>query len=396
MKRSMTAFLMLALAASPGVYGQQQATDEAQQGPSASASFAQAVEAVAQGTQAATSQDHVLLHRNTPVCLRPSRDLSARNTKAGDHLTFRLHGDLSAEGLIVAADGATVSATVTEVKKSGRFLRDGKLAFRFDPLLLATGQPATLMKRVRTERVPGPACIDEGNIICIPIVGEIITVALIPIVAPFLKGDEATVAEDECLDLAIASDISLDKAEIIRNQPQSGSWKARLQQLILHDVAPQTAFPPGARMPMESGNDIMELDLISGKERRLGKCHHCYSPVACPDCFLSRAERYKIAFLQADGIYAMWADSKHDVKHGSQFRISQRRFSRIVGVLGPDLAMLDAGPQACRIALLDTASGPVELLDEMDCDELAPGYAQQTRTGAPAWLDSNHLLYMRK
>jgi hypothetical protein len=396
MKRSMAAFLMLALAAPPCVHGRQQPEGEWQQGPSPSLPVALAAGTVPQGPQAAEAKDHVLLRRNTPVCLRPSHDLSARNTKIGDHVTFRLHGDISAEGLIVAADGAEVSATVTEVKKSGRFLRDGKLAFRFDPLLLATGQPVTLMKRVRTERSLGLTCVEEGNIVCLPVIGPVLIVSLTPIIAPFLKGNEATVPENQCLDLVIASDISLDKAEIIRKQPQNGSWKARLQQLILHDVAPQTALPPGAGKPMQSGNDIMEFDLISGKERRLGECHHCYSPVACPDCFLPGAERYKIAFLQADGIYAMWADSKHDVKHGSQLRVSQRRFSRIVGVLGPDLAMLDISPQACRIALLDTASVPVELLDEMDCDEVAPGYAQQARTGTPAWLDSNHLLYLRK
>ena len=395
MKRSMTAFLMLALAVPPCVHGRQQPEGECQQGPSASLPVAQAAGAVPQCTQAAGAKDHALLRRNTPVCLRPSHDLSADNTKIGDHVTFRLHGDISAEGLIVAADGAAVSATVTEVKRSRRLLRDGKLDFRFDPLLLATGQPVTLMKRVRTERSLGLTCVEEGNIVCLPVIGPVIAVPFIPIVLLF-KGNEAKVAENECLDMAITSDISLDKAEIIRKQPQTGSWKARLQQLILHDVAPQAALPPGARKPMEPGNNIMELDLISGKERRLGECHHCYSPVACPDCFLSGAERYKIVFLQADGIYAMWADAKHDVKHSSQFRLSLRRFSRIVGVLGPDLAMLDAGPQACRIALLATAPGQVELLDEMDCDEVAPAYAQQARTGTPAWLDSNHLLYVRK
>jgi hypothetical protein len=147
---------------------------------------------------------------------------------------------------------------------------------------------------------------------------------------------------------------------------------------------------------MQSGNDIMELDLISGKERRLGECHHCYSPVACPDCFLPGADRYKIAFLQPDGIYAMWADSKHDVKHGGHVRVSVRTFSRIVGVLGADLAVLDAGPQFCRIVLLRMDLGPVGPLDAMDCNEVAPGYAQQARTGTPARLDSNHLLYVRK
>jgi hypothetical protein len=118
--------------------------------------------------------------------------------------------------------------------------------------------------------------------------------------------------------------------------------------------------------------------------------------VSCPDFLKPSADRYNIIFLQPDGIYFMEADAKHDVKHGRQFRVSQRRFSRIVGVLGPDLAMLDAGPQACRIVLLSTDSGPVEPLDAMDCDEVAPGYAQQARTGTPAWLDSNHLLYVRK
>jgi hypothetical protein len=396
MKRSIAALLMLALAATPGVQGQQQATDEGQQGASASLSIAQNAEAAIHGLQADGSKDHVLLRRNTPVCLRPSHDLSALDTKIGDHVSFHLHGDISAEGLIVAADGTEVSAIATEVKRSGRFLRDGKLTFRFDPLLLATGEHVPLMKHLRTERSPGPSYdIEEGNIMSIPVIREAITVAAIPIV-PFLKGDEARVAENQCMDMAIANDISLDKAEIIRKQQQSGSWKTRLQQLILHDVALQTALPPGAGKPMDSGNDIMEFDLISGNERRLGECHHCYSPVACPDCFLPGANGYQIVFLQANGIYAMWADPKHDVKHGSQTRLSVRTFSRIVGVLGADLAVLDAGPQACRIVLLRTNPFPVEPLDAMDCDEVAPGYAQQARIGTPARLDSNHLLYVRK
>jgi hypothetical protein len=388
MKHFMAAFLMLALAAPPSVQGRQQTTDEGQQGPSASLSIAQTAEAATHGLQAGGSKDHILLRRNTPVCLRPSRDLSAGNTKLGDHVTFHLHGDVSAEGLIVAADGTEVSGTATEVKKSGLFLRDGKLTFRFDPLLLATGEPVQLMKHLWTERAPFPA-YDVNDF-----VRDIATVPFIPI-APFLKGNEARVAANQCMDLAIASDVSLDQAEIIRKQPQSGSWKARLQQLILRDGAPPTAIPPGAARPTQPGNDIMELDLISGKERRLGECHHCYSPVHCPDCFLPGADRYKIAFLQADGIYAMWADSKHDVKHGSQLRVSVRSFSRIVGVLGPDLAVLDEGPQACRIVLLRTDSVLVEPLDAMDCDGVAPGYAQQARTGTPARLDSNHLLYVR-
>jgi hypothetical protein len=389
MKRSMAAFLMLALAASHGVYGRQQTTDEGQQGPSASLSMAQTAEAATHGLQAGGSKDHILLRRNTPVCLRPSRDLSAGNTKLGGHVTFHLHGDVSAEGLIVAADGTEVSGTATEVKKSARLLRDGKLTFRFDPLLLATGEHVPLMKHLWTERSPVPT-YDVYDFAT-----DVLTVPFIPIM-PFLKGYEAKVAEKECIDLAIASDVSLDQAEIIRKQPQSGSWKARLQQLILSDSTPPTGLPPGAGRPMQSGNNIMELDLISGSERRLGKCHHCYSPVHCPDCFLPGADPYKIAFLQADGIYAMWAESKHDVKHDSQVRVSVRTFSRIVGVLGADLAVLDAGPQFCRIVLLRTDSMPVEPLDAMDCDELAPGYAQQVRTGAPARLDSNHLLYVRK
>src|SRR6478752_4831087 len=118
MKHSMAAFLMLALAAPPSVQGRQQTTDEGQQGPSASLSMAQTAEAATHSLQADGSKDHILLRRNTPVCLRPSRDLSALNTKLGDHVTFRLHGDVSAEGLIVAADGTEVSGTATEVKKS--------------------------------------------------------------------------------------------------------------------------------------------------------------------------------------------------------------------------------------------------------------------------------------
>src|SRR6478672_10244074 len=125
MKRFIAAFLMLALATSPGVYGRQQPAGEGQQGPSASLFIAQTAEAATHSLQAEGSKDHILLRRNTPVCLRPSRDLSALNTKLGDHVTFHLHGDVSAEGLIVAADGTEVSATATEVKKSARLLRDG-------------------------------------------------------------------------------------------------------------------------------------------------------------------------------------------------------------------------------------------------------------------------------
>src|ERR1051325_5304343 len=104
MKRSIAAFLMLALAGPPAVYGWQQPAGEGQQGASASLSIAQAAEAATHGLQAGGSKGHILLRRNTPVCLRPSRDLSVGNTKLGDHVTFHLHGDVSAEGLIVAAD----------------------------------------------------------------------------------------------------------------------------------------------------------------------------------------------------------------------------------------------------------------------------------------------------
>jgi hypothetical protein len=332
------------------------------------------------------NEETVLLHKGTEVCLHPSQTLSTQASKQGERVAFQLDNDVFAEGTVVAPRGAKISATIAELKKPGRGDRDGVLALAFDPLRLANGQQVTLVPRHR----PNPSLQHKGSgLEYYLMAGPLLP--LVPFVIPFSKGMDVTLLENQCVNYEVAQDVPVNKTEILSKQPQDNSWKQRFREIVLRVHQQDQHVPSLAIAPAkpEFGNEILGFDVTNGRERRLAECRQCYSPVTCPDCFRVKSDYWRILYLQADGIYSTIAHPEKDLKYLGYDRIFQGSFSRIMGVMGSYLVVADSTPSSCKLVLFGTASGPAYWMDELACDEIAPGYAQEVRTGVSTvqWLE---------
>lgn len=166
-------------------------------------------------TTETSKSETLLLERGTRVCLRPERTLSSRTARRGDQVTFRVHDDVAVGGMIVAPDGAEVSARVAKARKSGRFFHFPKVSIEFDQLRLVNGQTVPLEKYQPHAGASGGSENPAGDIALLVMLAPL----LIPL-APFTKMDDEILDKDKCIDKQIARDIVLDKAEISRLQPQ--------------------------------------------------------------------------------------------------------------------------------------------------------------------------------
>src|SRR5581483_1122729 len=218
--------------------------------------------------------DALVLHKGTPVCLLVTETVSSTTAKAGDHVTFRVDNDLSAQGLTVVSPGTKIDATLRKVQRPRSWVLDAGLGFSLDTLRLVDGQTVALKPR----KTHGDSIWSDDET-------SFWMVALAPITVPWMatqKGDETSQGPGMCLPAETAQDITLDKRKVESLQPQGSiageaNWKTQLQQMLPPSLALNTSVPEP-----EQGEEIEELDLTSGQERRLDKCKHCVSPVAYP------------------------------------------------------------------------------------------------------------------
>jgi hypothetical protein len=57
--------------------------------------------------------------------------------------------------------------------------------------------------------------------------------------------------------------------------------------------------------------------------------------------------------------------------------------------MGSYLVAAESTPSSCKLVLFGTAFGQAYWMDELACDEISPGYAQEVRTGVSTvqWLE---------
>lgn len=91
-----------------------------------------------------SSSGQVLIQDATPVRLRLNRTLSSADAKVGDSVDFEVLDELSVNGALVIARGATAVATVTEAQAKRRMARGGKLNVNIDYVRLTSGDKAAL------------------------------------------------------------------------------------------------------------------------------------------------------------------------------------------------------------------------------------------------------------
>lgn len=325
-------------------------------------------------------EETVLLHKGSEICLHPAHELSTQTSKQGDRVAFSLDDDLFAEGTVVALRGAELSATIAELNKPGRGDKDGVLLLSFDPLRFANGQQITLSPRHRPNAsINSKDSGREDYLMAGPLL------PLVPLLIPFSKGMDVVLHQNECINYEIAQDLRVRKAEMVSKLPQENNWKERLREMASHvREQEQNISSAAASVPPENGNIILGFDLTNQHERNLAECKHCYSPVTCADCFGARSEYWRIIYLQEDGIYSTIAHPEKDLKYLGYNRIFQGNFSRIMAVMGSHFVAASFTSSSCKLILFGTALGQAYWMDEISCDEIVRGYAEQVRAGVSA------------
>ncbi|HKR95145.1 MAG TPA: hypothetical protein VJW55_07285, partial [Candidatus Angelobacter sp.] len=289
------------------------------------------------------------------------------------HVTFRVDNDLSVQGLMVVSPGTKIDATVRKVQRPRNWVRDAGLGFSLDTLRLVDGQTVAL----KPGKIHGNSIWTEDEV-------SFWMVALAPITVPWMathKGDETSQGPGMCLPAETAQDITLDKNQVESLQPQGSiageaNWKTRLQQMLPHPLALNTLSPE-----LEQGEEIEELDLASGQERRLDKCKRCASPVTYPSGLHTTVDVY---FLDSGKLYATAYDTQPPYARHGKWGVLDGKFSRILAIMGTegksaafaDFALLQWSGKQCNVLRVSQVLSLPQIVDSTDCSEISKGGLQ--------------------
>ncbi len=316
--------------------------------------------------------DVLVLHKGTPLCLVAAETVSSTTAKVGSHVGFRVDNDLSVQGLTVVPPGTKIDATVRKVQRPRNWLRDAGLGFSLDTLRLVNGQRVAL-KPHKIHR--NSMWADDET--------SFWMVVLAPLSVPWMattKGDEISQGPGMCLAAETAQDITLDKNEVESLQPQGliageANWKTQLQQMLPQSQALDTSLPEP-----NQGEEIVELDLASGQERRLSKCNRCFSPVA----YSFGLQRIEVYFLDSGKLHATSSDTQEPYARYGKWEVLNGKFSRILAIMGPagisgafaDFALLQWSGNQCKVLRVSQVLSLPRIIDSADCSEIGKGGLQ--------------------
>ena len=357
MRRIISAMIVLALLAAEGDAQQNQSNPPLDKDKQVSGNQAHASTPVG---------DEFVLHKGTPLCLLATETVYSTTAKAGDHVTFQVGNDLSVQGLTVVPPGTKIDATLRKVQRPRNWLRNAELGFSLDTLRLVNGQRVAL-KPHKIHR--NSMWADDES--------SFWMVVFAPLSVPWMattKGDEASQGPGTCLPAETAQDITLDKNEVESLQPQGliageANWKTRLQQMLPQSQALDTSLPEP-----DQGEEIVELDLASGQERRLNKCNRCSSPVA----YSFGLHRIDIYFLDSGKLHATSSDTKEPYTRYGKWGVLNGKFSRILAVMGTDgksgtfadFALLQWSGNQCKVLRVSQVLSLPRIVDSADCSEI--------------------------
>lgn len=146
----------------------------------------------------------ILIRDGTPVKLRLGRNVSSADAKEGESVDFEVLEEVSVDGTIVIAKGATAIATVTHAQAKRRMGRAGKLNMNIDYVRLANGQKVAL--RAVKDAAGGS---NAGKM-----TGAIVATSLVFFPAAplflFVKGKDVTVPKGTEVTAYLSGDTRLD------------------------------------------------------------------------------------------------------------------------------------------------------------------------------------------
>jgi hypothetical protein len=107
--------------------------------------------------------EEVIVPEGTLIPVVLTAYLNTRNSRAGDIAYFDTSFPIWIQQRLVIPKGSTIRGTVTEVVRPGRIRGKGKLAIRFDDILLPNGVQRDLVATFRGIHGPGDENLDQGS-----------------------------------------------------------------------------------------------------------------------------------------------------------------------------------------------------------------------------------------
>ncbi len=157
------------------------------------------------------------LKAGTPLWLMISESISSKTAKVGDPVRLQVVGDVKIEDLVVVANRAPASGTVTAGKAAGMAWRPGGIEVRLDSVTLVDGQQQPLRFQFSTKGEKNTPT-DEDWRGLIQFTGGF-GVLYLPF-APLQHGKQAIVPKGTIVRAAIQSDAVLERASVEASQPK--------------------------------------------------------------------------------------------------------------------------------------------------------------------------------
>lgn len=145
----------------------------------------------------------------TALYLELAQTLSSAQVKTGDVVRFILTEDVTMGGTVIAARGAIATATVTDARRRGRGLADGRIDLSLDSVELVDGERIPLRA---TQQARGPHQGEVGTLIALAPIGILDPAYWIGMpTLPFRRGDDIEIPAGTKIVAFVDGDYRLDE-----------------------------------------------------------------------------------------------------------------------------------------------------------------------------------------
>jgi hypothetical protein len=159
--------------------------------------------------------DKIRLPNGTPIRVMLVESISSKTVKAGDSVKFQVLGAVKVDNLVVIADKAPVSATVSEAHAAGMAWHAGGLAMRMDFVTLVNQQKHGVQALTTAKGLPTEAAYNWTMGI---IQSQGLLLLALPF-APLQHGKQAVIPKGSVFSVMLDGEVLLDRAEVEANQP---------------------------------------------------------------------------------------------------------------------------------------------------------------------------------
>jgi hypothetical protein len=165
--------------------------------------------------------DRIRLANGKTVRLMVTETVSSKTAKVGDPVKLQVIDSVKVDELVVIANKASASGTITEVKPAGRAWHKGGVVLRLDSATLVNQQQVALSAFSAIKGGDTHAAFDWTQAI---VQSQGLALLFLPF-APLQHGEQGTIPKGAVMEAVTAGEILLDRASIKASQPSPSEIK---------------------------------------------------------------------------------------------------------------------------------------------------------------------------